>query len=144
MKLAYTFVFFFQVQYSNTNNSTSSTSCTQNICLNGGTCYRRTSDNQIACQCQRNYLGLRCEQDICRQSALVGPCFASIPRYYYNYKSGQCQLFNYGGCNGKQCYSSKNHKLRSQLLNMTCKIYFKGNENNFGTLDVCNFHCYGH
>lgn len=54
-----------------------------------------------ACQCPRGYIGLKCEQDICKQSPLPGPCYQAITRYYYNSQSKQCQMFSYGGCNGK-------------------------------------------
>ena len=47
----------------------------------------------------------------------VGPCKASIPRYYYNKDTEQCEAFTYGGC--------------------------KGNRNNFKTLKQCNRVCHG-
>ena len=30
----------------------------------------------------------------------VGPCDNVVPRWYYNGESGQCELFEYGGCEG--------------------------------------------
>ncbi len=38
--------------------------------------------------------------DVCQLEPEVGPCDASIPRYYYNTNSGTCEQFIYGGCNG--------------------------------------------
>ncbi|XP_077551055.1 papilin-like isoform X2 [Haemaphysalis longicornis] len=37
---------------------------------------------------------------VCTLEKDVGPCKASIPRYYYNPESGTCALFLYGGCHG--------------------------------------------
>lgn len=54
----------------------------------------------IVCQCQRGFLGLRCEQDICYQHVLVGPCFQSTTRYYYDPISKECKTFTFSGCNG--------------------------------------------
>lgn len=44
-----------------------------------------------------------------------GPCQESSSRYYFNIKTGVCEEFMYGGC--------------------------EGNENNFATLDECNSLC---
>lgn len=38
--------------------------------------------------------------DICNQPSNQGVCRGMIPRYYYNAISGQCEIFNYGGCRG--------------------------------------------
>ena len=38
--------------------------------------------------------------DICALPGVVGPCEAIIPRYYYNAVTGQCEYFEYGGCDG--------------------------------------------
>ena len=68
-------------------------------CLNGGTCYVNNS-NSPACQCQRGYLGLSCEQDICLQALLTGTCTDRYQRYYYNALFKSCQPFLYTGCGG--------------------------------------------
>jgi hypothetical protein len=36
----------------------------------------------------------------CDESPDQGPCDAYLPRYYYNTRTGQCQMFIYGGCSG--------------------------------------------
>ncbi|XP_041092268.1 kunitz-type protease inhibitor 1-like isoform X2 [Polyodon spathula] len=36
----------------------------------------------------------------CEVAPVVGPCRASMPRFFYNSSSGSCQLFIYGGCQG--------------------------------------------
>ena len=38
--------------------------------------------------------------DVCRLPADVGPCAAVIPRWFFNDQSGECELFNWGGCGG--------------------------------------------
>ncbi len=30
----------------------------------------------------------------------TGSCFALIPRYFFNTKTGTCEMFTYGGCGG--------------------------------------------
>ena len=37
---------------------------------------------------------------LCDQPKDPGPCYAHIPRYYYDSSSGQCEEFIYGGCLG--------------------------------------------
>lgn len=54
-------------------------------------------------------------ENICELPAKVGNCRAAIPRYYYNSKSGECEMFLYGGCDG--------------------------NENNFETKEECENKC---
>ncbi|CAF1007907.1 unnamed protein product [Brachionus calyciflorus] len=87
-----------------------------NPCQNGGSSYSKNG-NQM-CQCPRGYIGLKCEVDICKQPILNGPCKQSVARYHYNSQTKSCETFHYSGCGG--------------------------NENNFGTLESCNFNCLGH
>ncbi|XP_039635031.1 papilin-like isoform X3 [Perca fluviatilis] len=44
----------------------------------------------------------RCPEEVCEQTPEIGPCDATIPRYFYNSPSMSCQLFTYGGCGGNQ------------------------------------------
>lgn len=53
--------------------------------------------------------------DKCQKPMDIGPCKASVKRFFYNQTSQQCQQFTFGGC--------------------------KGNENNFVTSEQCNTHC---
>ena len=39
---------------------------------------------------------------ICELEFDIGPCRASMPRYFFNSKSLKCELFIYGGCSGNQ------------------------------------------
>ncbi|XP_076460366.1 PI-actitoxin-Afv2b-like [Babylonia areolata] len=39
-------------------------------------------------------------ESICSLPSETGPCRAMIPRYFYDTKSGTCQMFTYGGCLG--------------------------------------------
>lgn len=41
-------------------------------------------------------------QEICRESADIGPCRGSFPRFAYDIVAGQCKTFNYGGCRGNK------------------------------------------
>ncbi|KAK6970452.1 Kunitz-type serine protease inhibitor 4 protein, partial [Biomphalaria glabrata] len=36
----------------------------------------------------------------CLQEKDPGPCFGYFPRYFFNSKSGSCEQFIYGGCQG--------------------------------------------
>ncbi|XP_063721442.1 amyloid-beta precursor protein-like isoform X2 [Symsagittifera roscoffensis] len=38
----------------------------------------------------------------CRLQPESGPCFASLPSWYFDAVSGACFMFNYGGCNGNR------------------------------------------
>ncbi|XP_022254658.1 WAP, Kazal, immunoglobulin, Kunitz and NTR domain-containing protein-like, partial [Limulus polyphemus] len=55
------------------------------------------------------------ERDVCSQPKDSGPCYASIPRYYYDQSQQRCVSFIYGGC--------------------------RGNDNNFGTVEECESRC---
>jgi hypothetical protein len=38
--------------------------------------------------------------NVCDQPKTIGPCFAALPRFYFNSKTGKCVKFIYGGCKG--------------------------------------------
>ncbi len=57
----------------------------------------------------------RLDEHVCLLPAEVGPCRQVLPRFFYNACTGQCELFNYGGCDG--------------------------NANNFATLAECKSAC---
>uniref|UniRef100_A0A671SU60 BPTI/Kunitz inhibitor domain-containing protein n=1 Tax=Sinocyclocheilus anshuiensis TaxID=1608454 RepID=A0A671SU60_9TELE len=38
--------------------------------------------------------------DPCAAPPVVGPCKGVFSRWYYDYKTGDCQHFQYGGCKG--------------------------------------------
>ncbi|GAB6024690.1 hypothetical protein CHUAL_009824 [Chamberlinius hualienensis] len=56
---------------------------------------------------QSNYDGSPTIDDICRQPKETGDCKALIPALFYNFETGQCEVFIYGGCggNGNRFYS---------------------------------------
>ncbi|XP_065917768.1 uncharacterized protein [Dysidea avara] len=43
-----------------------------------------------------------CATDICGLQAEPGNCRASIPSYFYNAATGECEMFIYGGCGGNR------------------------------------------
>ena len=53
--------------------------------------------------------------DFCLLPSVTGPCRASMPRYFYNKRTGKCEKFIFGGC--------------------------RGNKNNFRTLKECENQC---
>lgn len=53
--------------------------------------------------------------EICELTKEIGPCKASIPRFYYNSEKQKCEEFIYGGCGG--------------------------NANNFETQEECEYMC---
>ncbi|XP_071139209.1 mambaquaretin-2-like [Mytilus edulis] len=57
------------------------------------------------------------EQNVCRLPASSGPCYGYFENYHFNRRSGKCEKFVYGGC--------------------------QGNANNFETLMECERECIG-
>lgn len=57
------------------------------------------------------------EVPVCQQQKEIGPCRAALPRWFYNGQTGQCEEFQYGGC--------------------------QGNDNNFMTRAECEGQCRG-
>jgi len=53
----------------------------------------------------------------CAEAAMVGMCRAAFPKFYFNFETGACESFIYGGCGG--------------------------NLNNFDTLNECEEACRG-
>lgn len=39
---------------------------------------------------------------VCTLPVDPGPCKGSFPSWFYNYKTGQCEEFIYGGCGGNE------------------------------------------
>ncbi|KFD56207.1 hypothetical protein M514_02985, partial [Trichuris suis] len=66
-------------------------------------------------QCEKKCSVSKKPVDPCQQPKEVGPCKASIVRYFYNLVTKKCEQFMYGGC--------------------------KGNENNFETKVECEQRC---
>lgn len=40
------------------------------------------------------------QSERCRLAPETGPCFAAIPRYYYDKEEKRCKEFTWGGCQG--------------------------------------------
>ena len=40
--------------------------------------------------------------DVCNLKPDKGPCKAYMPYWYYDYTTGECKIFYYGGCLGNQ------------------------------------------
>lgn len=51
--------------------------------------------------------------DKCEQPKETGPCYAAIPRFFFNGATGACEEFTYGGCRG----NSNNFRSREQCEN---------------------------
>lgn len=43
-----------------------------------------------------------CAADRCSQAVDIGPCDSVVPSWFYNSTSGECEMFNYGGCEGNE------------------------------------------
>ena len=74
---------------------------------------------------------------LCDQPKDPGPCYAHIPRYYYDSSSGQCEEFIYGGCLGnsnrfltqKECEQACVRAMTESICHLSpesgpCKGYF--------------------
>ncbi|KAL8588780.1 hypothetical protein ACOMHN_035276 [Nucella lapillus] len=57
----------------------------------------------IACNsaCESHVSGKReSSNDVCNFPPVTGRCRAYMPSFYYNYNTGMCESFIYGGCGG--------------------------------------------
>ncbi|XP_046375933.1 BPTI/Kunitz domain-containing protein-like [Haliotis rufescens] len=111
-------------------------------------------------------------KNVCHLPKVVGPCYAAMPRYYFDYKTGACKKFIYGGCHGNannfytlhecraacggydlcrqlpdsgHCYANFPRWFYDQFSG-TCRPFTYGgcggNCNNFLTRHECQFQCY--
>ncbi|XP_070180043.1 papilin-like isoform X2 [Littorina saxatilis] len=53
-------------------------------------------------QCQQGCINAPKLPELCNLPAVVGPCRARHPRFFFNGKVGKCQRFFYGGCRGNE------------------------------------------
>ncbi|KAJ8036116.1 WAP, Kazal, immunoglobulin, Kunitz and NTR domain-containing protein 2 [Holothuria leucospilota] len=53
--------------------------------------------------------------DVCLLPILRGPCDAQLPRWGYNFLTGQCQQFFFGGCHG-----NRNNYLTQEVCELAC------------------------
>uniref|UniRef100_A0A3Q0RF38 BPTI/Kunitz inhibitor domain-containing protein n=1 Tax=Amphilophus citrinellus TaxID=61819 RepID=A0A3Q0RF38_AMPCI len=51
----------------------------------------------------------------CEAEPKMGPCRASLKHWYYNKRTGSCEMFTYGGCRG-----NKNNYLNKDSCMQTC------------------------
>uniref|UniRef100_G1Q0G5 Tissue factor pathway inhibitor n=1 Tax=Myotis lucifugus TaxID=59463 RepID=G1Q0G5_MYOLU len=64
-------------------------------------CQRSCGDPEPQNCSWRYYLSLW-RPGFCFLESEVGPCLAHLKRYFYNHRSGRCEEFGYGGCQGNQ------------------------------------------
>ena len=69
-------------------------------------------------------------KEICTQPKVKGPCYAALPRYYFNYATGKCKKFIYGGCSG----NDNNFKTMNECL----KKCDGPSSNQGGSIDRCH------
>lgn len=50
-------------------------------------------------ECVENTEANNCQTN-CSKSPQDGPCYAAIPKYYFNREKMRCDTFIWGGCNG--------------------------------------------
>ena len=70
------------------------------------------------------FFNLKLDTDFCTLPQRTGVCRAMFHRWFYNPKSGQCELFTYGGCDGnannfqfkRQCEQACTTPLKQQKL----------------------------
>ena len=70
--------------------------------------------------------GVTKSESICTLPPVTGPCRAYIPMYYFNSKTGQGDMFVYGGCDGNDNrFSTKQEceQVCDRVLNYYCSRY---------------------
>ncbi|XP_077968158.1 carboxypeptidase inhibitor SmCI-like [Styela clava] len=107
----------------------------------------------------------------CTEPKVVGPCYSSLRRFYYNTVTERCEVFHYGGCKGsknrfltrRECESNcpakqgcLEPKKRGPCGNYSSRYYFnrrtrqcerfiyggcQANENNFLSKEECEKKC---
>ncbi|XP_078394883.1 tissue factor pathway inhibitor 2-like [Cetorhinus maximus] len=65
-----------------------------------GGCKGNENNFESVSECTLHCQRIKKVPKICRLEADVGPCRASFTRYFYNFTTGQCEDFVFGGCHG--------------------------------------------
>ncbi len=100
------------------NEPTGEAFCAPSCSIDNGGCPRDQSCSLQVVSCIRAPCPpvVQCT-DICALPVEPGPCRGSLPRFFHNSATGQCEAFTYGGCGG--------------------------NSNNFMSLKECQENCQG-
>ncbi|XP_048414329.1 tissue factor pathway inhibitor 2 [Stegostoma tigrinum] len=80
-----------------------------------GGCSGNANNFKTLKECTRHCRRIKKVPKACRLEADSGPCRAYLERYFYNFTTGQCEEFVFGGC--------------------------RGNENNFKDVSSCQNEC---
>ena len=83
--------FFLSDDCPNTCGWSTPNPCDFKDCALGTTCYTNEATGSV-----------QCINDICTLDPAPGRCLAYFPSYFFNFATGQCERFIYGGCGGNE------------------------------------------
>ncbi|GCB61692.1 hypothetical protein scyTo_0012959 [Scyliorhinus torazame] len=65
-----------------------------------GGCRGNENNFESQTECTLHCRKIKKVPKICRLQAVTGPCRASFTKYFYNFTTGECEDFTFGGCYG--------------------------------------------
>ena len=63
-----------------------------------------------------------CVENRCKLRPVTGPCRASIPRYFFNQKTGACEMFTWGGCKGVVPFTTLSECQKAGCMANKCRL----------------------
>lgn len=94
--------FYFCIQggfsycYTSYHSSDCALQCSEDICLNGGSCQNDPSSNSVQCNCPDGFSGPVCEQTSCIPIKIEDECDRSQSSWYFDSYSNKCKTTDTG------------------------------------------------
>ena len=88
-------------------------------CQSNGNNFETISECQIRCE-SATCVPVPPQTDVCKLDKFTGPCFASIPRWYWDNNVCKCKQFTYGGCQSNGNNFETTAECQSRCESATC------------------------